>query len=179
MMRTIIGVLMACGLTACQTPPPVREMSGLVAKFSAQMDSTVSKYVAALNESNAADAPALQKLLSVAARTGAANADELAVWNLASGPRASNVTRTLGMVSAMSVDSPDPLTGAGLLAGAAAISSTPEITFDDTPLKTIGTVAGNLSTPKSKADQFKVFGAYAKQVQSDLQQAAKQPAPAK
>jgi hypothetical protein len=145
----------------------------LVAKFSAQMDSSVSAYVAALNTSNAADAPRLQKELSVAARMGAANADATAVWSLTPGQRAATVSHALGMVATMSVNDPNPLTGAGALTSSAPGSSAaPKIAFDDTALKTIGAVAGNLATPKNTADQLKVFGAYAKQVQADLKQDA-------
>jgi hypothetical protein len=176
---TLLGCFV-CLLSACQTPAPVRDMSTLAAKFSAQMDDAVKTYVAALNDNNNSDNARLQNELAETARLTAANADTAAVWRLVSGTRAANVTKTLNMVSTLSAGDSNPITGGGPQSYAASLRTPAKISFDDTPLKTIGDVAGRIAAPKSLSDQLSIMSAYAQTVQSDLKTAGKAPtSPAK
>lgn len=170
------GVALLSALTACQTPAPVRDMSSLASKFSAQMDDAVKTYVAALNDNNSSDNTRLQSELADAARLGAANSDTAAVWRLMSGARAANITRILTAVSAMSVSDSNPITGGGPQSYAASLRAPSKIVFDDTPLKTIGNVAGLIAQPKTLSDQLSILSAYVQTVQSDLKSSAKPPA---
>lgn len=179
MIRLIVPAVAGCcvcGLCGCQTPAPVRDMSTLAAKFSAQMDDAVKTYVAALNDNNNSDNIRLQNELGEAARLGAANADTAAVWRLVTGTRAANITRTLNMVSALSAGDSNPITGGGPQSYAGALRTPTKIVFDDTSLKTIGAVAGRIAAPKSLSDQLSIMSTYAQTVQSDLKTAGKAPA---
>jgi hypothetical protein len=171
MIRAFVSAILAGLLLGCQTPPAVRDMSTLAAKFASQMDNSVTVYVAALNADNNSDVPRLQNELSEAARLKAANADEAAVWRLVSGAQAADVNRLLAMVSSMSLGDANPLTGEMAPNAATATISPGKITFDSTPLKTIETVAGGISKPKSASEQVSVISAFAKTVQSDLKTA--------
>jgi hypothetical protein len=171
MMRRV-GLVLVCGLLgACQTPPAVQDMSTLTAKFAAQMDTAVTGYVTALNANNASDTARLQDELADAARVAASNADDVSVWHLDASPRAVNVNRLLSAVTSMSVTDATPLIGHAPGAAIAATRASAKITFDDTPLKTIGTVAGGIAKPKTLSDQVAIISAYAQAVQSDVKSA--------
>lgn len=173
LVRSALSGVMVCALCACQTSPPVRDMSTLTAKFAAQMDDAVKSYVAALNENNSSDSARLRNEQADAVRLAAATADSAAVWHLMSGARAANVSRTLTAVDAMSATEASPVSGAAPQSSAASLPPPPKIVFDDTPLKTIGTVAGSIAQPRSFSEQLSVLAAYAQTVQSDLKSAGK------
>lgn len=164
----VLCVMAITVLSGCQTPASVQNMSTLLAKYSTQMDGAMTTYVAGLNTSNDLDTTRLQGELAVAARLQVTNTDEVAIWQLTSGARAANVTRTLQMISSTAANDPDPLTGSGLLAPSALLQSPPTITFDDAPLKTIGSVAGSLSKPITTSEELSVLATYARQVQTDM-----------
>ena len=168
MMRMLVLLGLAGLVCGCQTPPEVRDMSTLAAKFATQMDDSVTTYVAALNANNATDVPRVQSELTEAARLRASNADDVAVWKLMSGPQAADVNRLLTAVAAMSLEDANPLTGAGTTNSTGALPASAKITFDSSPLKTIETVAGGIAQPKNLSDQVSIISAYAKTVQSDL-----------
>lgn len=171
-MTCRLGLMLLCGLLgACQTPPAVQDMSVLATKFAAQMDTAVTGYVTALNANNASDVARLQDELADADRLAAANADDVSVWRLDASPRAVNVNRLLSAVASMSPTDPTPLIGHAPGATIAATRASAKITFDDTPLKTIGTVAGGIAKPKTLSDQISIISGYAQAVQSDVKSA--------
>jgi hypothetical protein len=171
-MRLLALPLVIPLLTACQTPAAIRTSGALIAKFSTQMDSSITQYVAALNDGRSADASRLQAITADTARVGGVNGDQLEIWSFSNDAQGQDVIKVLTAIKATAAAEPSPL---AVLMPVTAASSQAKLSFDDTPLKTIEGVAATIAQPDNSNDQLKVFASFAQTVQGDLKSTSKTP----
>jgi len=161
-MRVAVACGLALWLAGCATPQPVVDTASRVAAMSDAMDRSVTNYIDSLKSVRQLDEQRLRELREDARRRKVPIQDQLQILAVAEDDKPVKAMNDLAVPTAA-----DPLGPDGGLAAPVA-----DVKFDDAPLKSVTTIARDIATPVTAADQLRVLAGFAKTVNADLQKAA-------